>query len=197
MLSTPTATAPPNLPRSLVLQRCSVHITQSVDAGGALATKLSLLAIFRATLQPRSRFVAPAAAADVLENGISTATRTRCTCQHAMRQSPHIRPHAAPKSFSARPPSLLRPHPAQRHAGQRLGPGRFLRARRAEWRNLAPQLAAPGAGALCPPSDSPRWHSSRRPCVASHGGAAKWPRAHSQFSIHFRLLAATLHLLIL
>ena len=41
VLPIPTETAPPNLPQALVLQRCSVHSTQSVTTGGALAANKS------------------------------------------------------------------------------------------------------------------------------------------------------------
>jgi hypothetical protein len=63
--------------------------------------------IFRATVQPRSSSVAPAAAASVLENGISTATCTHASSRFVReRRQP---PHAAAKSSPARPPSSLAP----------------------------------------------------------------------------------------
>jgi hypothetical protein len=58
-------------------------------------------------VQPCSRSVAPAAAANVLENGISTATRTHASTRCVRARTPHT--HAAPKSSPARPPGSLAP----------------------------------------------------------------------------------------
>ena len=75
-------------------------------------------------MQPRSRSVAPAAAASVLENGISTTTCTHASTRF-VRERRHP-PHAAAKSSPARPPSSLAPQLAApaprlpRPAGQRL-----------------------------------------------------------------------------
>jgi hypothetical protein len=69
-------------------------------------------------VHPRSLSVSPAATASVLENGISTATRTHAIT-HFFREHRHP-PQAAPKSMPALPPSLLttsrpRPRCARRH----------------------------------------------------------------------------------
>ena len=66
-------------------------------------------AIFRATVQPRSLSVAPAAAASVLKNGISTATRTRSTCFVRELRHPHLpqqkaRQHAPRARVAPLPP---------------------------------------------------------------------------------------------
>ena len=66
-------------------------------------------AIFRATVQPRSLSLAPAAAASVLQNGISTATRTRSTCFVRELRHPHLpqqkaRQHAPRARVAPLPP---------------------------------------------------------------------------------------------
>ena len=146
-------------------------------------------AIFRATVQPCSRSVAPAAAASVLENGISTATRTHASTRFVRERRHPL--HAAPKSSPARPPSSLAPsRPRPRPAG---------RARRARRQRLGPRLgdrAAPGVtishhGAPLPPEQGrcahhrARGRGAHRACPWAavragagrlQGGAAKWPR---------------------
>jgi hypothetical protein len=78
-------------------------------------------AIFRATVQPRRRSVAPAAATSVLENGISTATRT-CASTRFVRERRHP-PHVTcrTKKLAGAQPAAPAPR-APRPAGQRLGP---------------------------------------------------------------------------
>ena len=111
-------------------------------------------AIFRATVQPCSRSVAPAAAASVLESGISTAIRTHASTRF-VRERRHP-PHAAPKSSPARPPSELAPsRPRPRRArraprangweprlGDRVAPGVPI------WRRGAPRPPEQGRCAL-------------------------------------------------
>ena len=90
------------------------------------------------------------------------AKQRTTTTHHTGQRTP---PLTAAKSSPARPPSSLapsRPRPP-RPAGQRLGtpPGR---PRRAGGAHLAPRrAAAPGAGALCPPSESRQVRASCRP----------------------------------
>ena len=117
-------------------------------------------------MQPRSRSVAPAAAASVLENGISTATCTHASMRFVReRRHPHM-PQQKARQHAPRARWRLRGRARAAPAAPR-GPTAKLtsgRPRRAGGAHLAPRgRAAPGAGALCPPSGSRRGRASRRP----------------------------------
>jgi hypothetical protein len=71
-------------------------------------------AIFRATVQPRSLSVTPAATASVLEDGISTATRTHASTRFVTeRRHPHM-PHQ--KALQHAPRARWRPAGSARAA---------------------------------------------------------------------------------
>ena len=111
-------------------------------------------AIFRATVQPRSLSLAPAAAASVLQNGISTATRTRSTC--FVRELRH--PHLPAKSSPARPPSSRRA----------AAPGAGA---------LCPLSGTRGRGA----HRAGPWAAARAGAVRMRARAGKWLPARAQF----------------
>ena len=111
-------------------------------------------AIFRATVQPRSLSLAPAAAASVLQNGISTATRTRSTC--FVRELRH--PHLPAKSSPARPPSSRRA----------AAPGAGA---------LCPLSGTCGRGA----HRAGPWAAARAGAVRMRARAGKWLPARVQF----------------
>ena len=122
--------------------------------------------IFRATVQPRSRSVAPAAAASVLENGISTATCTHASMRFVReRRHPHM-PQQKARQHAPRARWRLRGRARAAPAEPR-GPTAKLTSghpRHAGGAHLVPRgRAASGAGALCPPSGSRRGRASRRP----------------------------------
>ena len=131
-------------------------------------------------MQPRSRSVAPAAAASVLENGISTATCTHASTRF-VRERRHP-PHAAAKSSPARPPSSLAPsQPRPRRAcraplangweprlGDRVAP------RPPEQGRCALHRARGGGAHRAGP-----WAAARAGAGRLQGGAAKRRRARS------------------
>ena len=118
--------------------------------------------------------------------------KTRPAQQHTPhRSAPAHTPTCRSKKLASTPPELAGARPAapaprlQRPAGQRLGtpPGR---PRRAGGAHLAPRgRAAPGAGALCPPSGSRRGRASRRPL------GCRWRRRRAPAGRRFKAAQGT------
>ena len=149
-------------------------------------------AIFRATVQPRSLSLAPAAAASVLQNGISTATRTRSTCFVRELRHPHLpqqkaRQHAPRARVAPLPPeqgrcALYRGLAAGARIVRAPGlpPAPRMRARAGKWLPARVQFfwraARPPSGSALQPARG-HIHLAQRSTVAVVASARRTPQS--------------------